>query len=117
MLCLKLLLLSTQLVEPAASGMLFMNRGIVRDKSQIGKWKQCSHFPLPLTVLQNLFHHVYNEENVSFKVLHSAGEDSWKIYFDGYAQDIVNEFSLRYGVEPIYQAMTCVYVTKLFYAQ
>jgi protein unc-13 len=55
---------------------------------------------------ESLFAYTCDQNGDEVTIPNAIGEDGWKIFYNDPEQQIVDEFALRYGVEPIFQAMT-----------
>lgn len=70
--------------------------------------EKCAPYRRQYTCLhENIFHHLMKANDNKVIMPDKRGvEQGWKLYFQTDAQDVINEFAMRYGIEPMYQAMT-----------
>lgn len=70
--------------------------------------EKCAPYRKQYTCLhENIFHHLLEANGGKVDIPNQRGvEQGWKVYFKPDAQDVIMEFAMRYGIEPMYQAMT-----------
>ncbi|CAH8630936.1 unnamed protein product [Heterobilharzia americana] len=76
--------------------------------------EQMASFHVQYTALHgSIFCHLCKEnepvflpDRTSITNLQTSGSEAWRVYFNPLGQEIVDEFAIRYGIEPIFQAMT-----------
>ncbi|TNN15312.1 Protein unc-13A isoform 1 [Schistosoma japonicum] len=76
--------------------------------------EQMASFHVQYTALHgSMFCHLCKENEPVFlpdckNIIHTqnSGNEAWRVYFNPIGQEIVDEFAIRYGIEPIFQAMT-----------
>ncbi|VEL13849.1 unnamed protein product [Protopolystoma xenopodis] len=68
-------------------------------------------YPLPQTRMACVLSRSEGSDSKSHDHVGESGQNGvqdelWRVYFTPIGQEVINEFSLRYGIEGIFQAMT-----------